>query len=274
MNQVPDALAAKIINHLKGYALVGVAEDGAITDWVADAEAITGYSREEAVGMNFSVLFTEPDRAAGAPRQEIDAALECGRYEDSRWHLRKDGGRFWGNGLALPFGENGAVVIKIFRDETNLRLADEQRLLLLNELNHRVKNTLATVQSVAEQTLRSAGVEPAVRNDLTDRLIALSRAHNVLVEQNWAGADLDVLVRDVIEPHERTPSPFGWTDRWSGCIRRRRSPCRWCCTNWPRTRSNTAPWVFPTVRSTSAGTPPSISRARATCCGANRAVRR
>jgi two-component sensor histidine kinase len=98
--------------------------------------------------------------------------------------------------------------VKIFRDETAAKEAEDQRVLLLNELNHRVKNTLATVQSIVEQTLRSSGVKDTIRADLTERLLALARAHNVLVDQNWAGADLHVLVQDAMAPHDRSPSPF------------------------------------------------------------------
>src|SRR5690606_34909745 len=124
-------------------------------------------------------------------------ALEDGRHEDSRWHLRKGGERFWANGLTLPLDHGEAVVMKVFRDETPLKRADDQRILLLNELNHRVKNSLATVQSVADQTLRSAGVDAGIRKDLIARIMALSSAHNVLVDRNWAGADLEAIVRDV-----------------------------------------------------------------------------
>ncbi|MFN3932339.1 MAG: sensor histidine kinase [Brevundimonas sp.] len=206
MSRIPPAFAASIIEHMRGYAIASLTEDGVVTTWLADAETITGFSRREAEGMNIAALFTEADRAAGAHLVEIRQALETGRYEDSRWHLRKDGSRFWANGLTLPLLDGEAAVMKVFRDETPLKEADDQRILLLNELNHRVKNSLATVQSVVEQTLRSAGVDASVRNELVNRILALSRAHNVLVDQNWAGADLEVIIRDVIRAHER-PSP-------------------------------------------------------------------
>lgn len=65
-----------------------------------------------------------------------------------------------------------------------------------------MKNTLATVHSVAEQTLRAAGVDANVRADLVSRLHALSRAHDVLVNNNWAGADLGQIVADAMAPYE------------------------------------------------------------------------
>jgi len=68
-----------------------------------------------------------------------------------------------------------------------LRSEDHQRLLL-NELNHRVKNTLATVQSIASQTLRTAASTVAAREAIESRLFALSRAHDVLTRENWDGA--------------------------------------------------------------------------------------
>ena len=85
-------------------------------------------------------------------------------------------------------------------DITDVKLAQEQQLLLINELNHRVKNTLATVQSIATQTLRNADTTEQARTDFEARLIALSRAHNVLTRENWEGASLRTIVRQAIEP--------------------------------------------------------------------------
>lgn len=201
------ALAKLIIENVRTYGIVGIRPDGVITAWSRGAEAITGYTRDEAVGMNFRRLFTESDVAAGMAEMELAVARSDGRAEDSRWHQGKDGRLFWANGMTLDVGEDD-LFVKIFRDETSSKEAELHRTLLLNELNHRVKNTLATVQSVAEQALRSAGVDRPIRDDLTNRFMALSRAHNVLVEDNWAGADLRALICEVIAPYEREPSPF------------------------------------------------------------------
>jgi two-component sensor histidine kinase len=100
-----------------------------------------------------------------------------------------------------------AGFLKILRDETKSKVADQQRVLLLNELNHRIKNTLATVQSIAENTLRASSVDANTRANLTNRLIALSEAHNLLVAENWAGADLGSVVAQVVAPYEVPATP-------------------------------------------------------------------
>ena len=80
------------------------------------------------------------------------------------------------------------------------RGAQHQRLLI-DELNHRVKNTLATVQSIATQTLRNADSNDEAYVSLETRLLALSRAHDVLTRENWEGADLIEVVAQAIAPY-------------------------------------------------------------------------
>jgi two-component sensor histidine kinase len=73
--------------------------------------------------------------------------------------------------------------------------------LLVNELNHRVKNTLATVQSIAGQTLRAGGADPQVHEALEGRLIALARAHDVLTQESWDRALLKNIVAMAAAPY-------------------------------------------------------------------------
>jgi putative addiction module CopG family antidote len=98
----------------------------------------------------------------------------------------------------FPIGDGMGVV---FRDITDRKSAEEQRDLLIGELNHRVKNTLATVQAIATQTLRSANVDPALRQTLEARLQTLGNAHGVLTDKNWAGADLHDVIWSALHPH-------------------------------------------------------------------------
>ncbi len=78
--------------------------------------------------------------------------------------------------------------------------AAEYQQLLLNELNHRVKNTLATVQSIVSQTLRNAPTPPEARALIEQRMIALSRAHDVLTREKWEGAELPAIIDQALLP--------------------------------------------------------------------------
>jgi PAS domain S-box-containing protein len=86
-------------------------------------------------------------------------------------------------------------------DITESKIAEERRDLLINELNHRVKNTLATVQSIASQTLRNSETAREAKAAIEGRLIALSRAHDVLTRENWEGADLYEIVAQAVAPY-------------------------------------------------------------------------
>ncbi|HEU0098732.1 MAG TPA: HWE histidine kinase domain-containing protein [Allosphingosinicella sp.] len=77
--------------------------------------------------------------------------------------------------------------------------AEQHQLLLINELNHRVKNTLASVQGIAFQTLRGDVSLAEARARFEARLMALSGAHNLLTEESWGGASLERVVKDSIE---------------------------------------------------------------------------
>ncbi|MDP1617429.1 sensor histidine kinase [Phenylobacterium sp.] len=195
----PD-LAYLIIKNARDYAVLTLTPEGRIVAWSRGAEHIFGFSADEVVGHSFQELFVESDVAAGVPQDELSLALSAGRAEDTRWHRRKNGQRFWANGVTMRLGDRSEL-IKVLRDETAAKLAEEQRILLLNELNHRIKNTLVTVQSIVEQTLRAEGVALGTRQVLTDRLIALAEAHNVLVNDSWAGADLHTIVERALGAH-------------------------------------------------------------------------
>ena len=124
---------------------------------------------------------------AGVESVEQDAAGNPKYFDNSIIAIIEDGQlkRLWG----------------IQRDITDRRRAEEQRTLLIHELNHRVKNTLATVQSIAAQTLRNAGTAQEARAALEERLMALARAHDVLTTESWEGAELKDIVAQALEPY-------------------------------------------------------------------------
>ncbi len=116
-------------NAVEDYALILHDLEGRIATWNAGAERLTGFTEAEALGQPSSLIFTPEDRAAGAPEEELRRAREDGCAEDVRWHLRKDGSRFWSEGvmtLLLDSGPRGFC--KILRDLTlRKRMEDELR---------------------------------------------------------------------------------------------------------------------------------------------------
>ncbi|MBV8687453.1 MAG: PAS domain-containing protein [Alphaproteobacteria bacterium] len=113
-----------------------------------------------------------------------------------------DGSYRWARSRAFP-RYDGAGNIRLWygatEDVHERKAAEVHQRLLINELNHRVKNTLATVQAIAFQTLKGDIPLAEARARFEARLMALSRAHNLLTEQNWGGAALRRLVVDATE---------------------------------------------------------------------------
>ena len=101
-----------------------------------------------------------------------------------------------------PIRDETGKVANIFiqgSDVTERVRAENHQSLLINELNHRVKNTLSSIQSIVSQTLRSVPTKEEASTAITNRILALSRAHNVLTEENWNGANLHTMVESSLE---------------------------------------------------------------------------
>jgi two-component sensor histidine kinase len=128
---------------------------------------------------------------AGDGRYEVEYRV---RQPDGSWRWLSAWGlvEFEGEGP-----ERKAVAISgASRDLTERKEAEDFQRLLLDELNHRVKNTLATVHAVTAQTLRHASDLPSARQALEQRIMSMARAHDLLTARTWTGADLaDVVAR-------------------------------------------------------------------------------
>ena len=114
-----------------------------------------------------------------------------------------DGVYRWMSANARPrIDERGQFqgYIGMAMDVTETKAAEARQRLLINELNHRVKNTLASIQSIARQTLRPDETPPHVRERLIDRLLAMSAAHDVLTRESWEGASLEEIVVQGVAP--------------------------------------------------------------------------
>jgi len=193
-----------ILNSAMDYAIFTLDRSGVVTTWNPGAERLLGYGEDEIVGRNGRIVFTPEDQATGESEKELAKALNQGRAEDERWHMRKDGSRFWGSGLMLPLQPDGIPgFLKIMRDETARHRADEMNRLLIGELNHRVKNTLGLVQAIAKETLRGRDPGRDIRDALDSRLAALSRSHDILARESWESASLTEVIRRAFAPFVR-----------------------------------------------------------------------
>jgi len=111
-------------------AVIFFTPDGIVVDWLGAAERLFGYSKKEALGMPFSALFTDEDKALGLDEQELALARSSGHSEDDRWHVRKDAGRFWASGVLTALRAPGSndpgdgdviALCKLVRDRTDLK---------------------------------------------------------------------------------------------------------------------------------------------------------
>ena len=116
------------LDGLREYAFISLDSDTRIVSWSRGAERIFGYLESDVLGQSGSIIFTPEDRACGADLQELEVARVQGSAEDERWHVRKDGTRFWASGLMTAHCEGDKLrgYSKVLRDLTDRKLADDR----------------------------------------------------------------------------------------------------------------------------------------------------
>jgi PAS domain S-box-containing protein len=163
---------------------------------------LTGYEREEILGRYFSCLVaggTDPAMLA-----EVDRAFhtDSGGASVERY-VRKNGSEFYAAKLVSPVRNENGTVVQYFVSLIDLteHNRDQQRArMLIDELNHRVRNTLAIVQSIVGHALRDASGPEQIRDAIESRLLALARSHDMLTREDWRGVGLLDLVHEALEP--------------------------------------------------------------------------
>jgi len=178
------------------FAIIAADADRRITEWNAGAQKIFQWREEEVLGRPADIIFTAEDRADGAPLRETSTADAKGRAIDDRWHVRKDGTRLWGSGMMFPLRDGARGYLKILYDRTEHRNAEERQKLLLSELQHRVRNILAVVRSLARRTIEMSPTLQEFEQGFDGRLATLARTQNVLTRSGEISLELGELVRD------------------------------------------------------------------------------
>ncbi len=206
-----------VIENAHDYAIFTADAERRITSWSRGAEGILGYREGEILGEPLAIIFTEEDRKLGTPDVEAETALVRGCASDERWHLRKDGRRFWASGSLMPMRlENGEVVgfVKILRNRTEEReaadalrrsreellaavnaseearreaeLASEAKDHFLAVLSHELRTPLTPIMMAVETLVRRADL-PA---DVRETFAMIQR--NVRIEARFIDDLLDV----------------------------------------------------------------------------------
>jgi PAS domain S-box-containing protein len=180
------------------------------------AKAIYGFPLDQAVTYEMVIAHTHPDDFAPSVamyQRATDPALKENIPYEFRI-TRADGALRWieAHGEAIFETRDGVEVatryVGTIQDVTEATLAAQRQTFLMHELNHRVKNTLASVQSIAHLTLRAGRNLVDIREQLTARLVALAGAHDILTRENWEAANLADIVAAAIEPYDAPSSRF------------------------------------------------------------------
>jgi two-component system CheB/CheR fusion protein len=127
-----DERLRAVAGSTRDYAIMTLDAEGRVTSWNAGAELMFGYRESEMLGEPFGRLFVPEEQASGEPERELAQAREKGRALDERWHMRKDGSRFFCSGTTTPIVDGaGHGYAKIARDLTERQLLEKQRDELL-----------------------------------------------------------------------------------------------------------------------------------------------
>ncbi|RFC67869.1 MULTISPECIES: PAS domain S-box protein [Mesorhizobium] len=192
-----DAIVSKDLNSI-------------ITSWNPAAARLFGYTEEEAVGQSVRMLIPEHLQAE---EETIIERIKHGEAVESfeTTRVRKDGTLIAVSITISPIKNARGRIIgasKIARDITVAKEHERRIRLLMREVNHRVKNQFAVILSMVRETTKRSTDPAELESQIRERIMALSRSHDLLVTSDWTGASL----RDLVLEHLR---PFGHEDRIS-----------------------------------------------------------
>ena len=177
-----------LIENVKDYAIYMLDPEGKVASWNVGAQHIEGYRAEEIIGKPFSAFFTPEDKARGEPRRSLQRAEREGRSVNEGWRVRKDGSRFWSQGLLTAMRDEDGTLLgfsKIAHDTTQQKEAEEKIQSLNERLEQRVRDRTAQLEA-ANQELEAFSY--SVSHDLRAPLRHICGYAQIL--QTEAGAKL------------------------------------------------------------------------------------
>jgi PAS domain S-box-containing protein len=149
-----------LLENVQDFAIITLDAKARVAGWNVGAERLLGYTAEEVVGHTADLIFTFEDQTAGIPQREIGQAQASGRALDERWHVRKDGSRLFASGAMSALRDRRGRLrgyVKILRDQTEQRQADEVKAALITEAE--------AARQAAEQAQRLAEVANRAKDE-------------------------------------------------------------------------------------------------------------
>ena len=160
-----------LVDSVEDFAILSLDARGHVEIWNPGAERIFGFTADEIVGRHTSILFTPEDRAQDVPEEEMRVARAEGRAADERWHVRKDGSRFYASGVLSPLEDAAdAGFVKVARDLTERERAERELRRAREELEQRVAERTDELRRTVETML----------NEVKERRAAEEQARNLV----------------------------------------------------------------------------------------------
>jgi PAS domain S-box-containing protein len=183
-------------------AIVSKDLDGIIRSWNRGAERLFGYTAREAIGKPITMLIPE-DRQNEEPGiiERIRKGERIDHYETVR--IRKDGSKVSISLTVSPVRDSAGRVIgasKIARDISERKESQHRILMLMREVNHRVKNQYAVILSMIRETSKRSRDSLEFEKQVRNRIMALARSHDLLVLAEWRGATVFELLLAQVKP--------------------------------------------------------------------------
>jgi PAS domain S-box-containing protein len=190
-----------MVEGLRDYAFFMLDTSGKVVSWNLGAERIHGYRAEEIIGKHFSILCTKEDTQLGRPDEELQIAAEQGRFEESGWRARRDGGRFWAHVLLTAVHDEAGDLCafsQITRDITERRRtqeAVEEQRKRAEEANHAKSRFLA---SMSHEIRTPMNAILGMTDLLWDTELNEDQRHYVEIFRR-AGSTLMELINDILD---------------------------------------------------------------------------
>lgn len=179
--RVSEARYRQIVEGAEDFAIITFDAQGRVTSWSIGAERVVGYRAEDMLGREGDLFYTEADQVERVFYDELELAQKHGRAVNERWHVRKNGTRFWGSGLMMPLAMDHGGFVKIFHDRT--------------------------VEHEAQAALQESAARLRFFDELDSQLFNIRRAEDaLLVATGLLGRKLDVsrcAYADVDIDHDR-----------------------------------------------------------------------